>query len=71
MPAIRSSINHRTLPLPHVQGYSVLTDTNEDSVFTRLDLRLMDNREVVPYLSAEYPSRDDVRFLIVSFSLFD
>ena len=62
MPAIRSTINRRTLPVPHVQGYSVLTDTNEDSVFTRLDLPLSDPREVVPYLSVEYPSRDEVCF---------
>ena len=68
MPAIRSTINRRTLPVPHVQGYSVLTDTNKDSVFTRLDLPLLDTREVVPYLSAEYPSRDEVRFPLFSSS---
>ena len=68
MPAIRSTINRRILPVPRVQGYSVLTDTNEDSVFTRLDLPLADRREVVPYLSAEYPTRDEVRrFLSYSF----
>ena len=69
MPAIRSTINRCTLPVPHVQDYSVLTDTNEDSVFTCLDLPRMDTREVVPYLSAEYPSMDDVRFLLYSFLL--
>ena len=68
MPAIRSTINHHTLPVPRVQGYSVLTDTNEDFVFTRLNLP--DTREVVPYLSAEYPSRDEVCFLLFSFSSF-
>ena len=65
MPAIRSSINHRNLPVPRVQGYSVLTDNNEDSVFTRLDLPLADRREVIPYLSAEYPSRDEVCYLLL------
>ena len=66
MPAIRSTINRHSLPVPRVQGYSVLTDTDEDSVFTCLDLPLADPREVVPYLSAEYPSRDEV----CSFSFF-
>ena len=72
MPAIRSTINRRSLPVPRVQGYSVLTDTNEDSVFTRLDLPLSDPWEVVPYLSAEYPSRDEVCFpSILLFPLSD
>ena len=69
MPAICSTINCCTLPVPCVQGYSVLTDTNEDSVFTRLDLPRMDTQEVVPYLSAEYPSMDDVCFPLYSFLL--
>ena len=60
MPAQRSTINRRLLPVPRVQGYSVLADTNEDSVFTRLDLPRMDTQEVVPYLSAEYPTLDEV-----------
>ena len=71
MPAIRSTINRRTLPVPCVQGYSVLTDTNEDSVFTRLDLPLSDTREVVPYLSAEYPSRDEVCSFLFSSSFYN
>ena len=70
MPAIRSTINRRTLPVPRVQGYSVLTDTNEDSVFTRLDLPLADRREVVPYLSAEYPTRDEVRCFLFLFPCY-
>ena len=72
MPAIHSTINRRNLPVPRVQGYSVLTDTNEDSVFTRLDLPLADRWEVVPYLSAEYPTRDEVcLFPFLSPSLSD
>ena len=55
-------INRHSLPVSRVQGYSVLTDTNKDSVFTCLDLPRMDRREVVPYLSAEYPSMDEVCF---------
>ena len=41
-------------------GYSALFDINTDEVFTRLDLPIMDPREVVPYTTVDYPTRDNV-----------
>ena len=72
MLAIRSTINCRLLPVPCVQSYSVLTDTNKDSVFTRINLPCMDTQEVIPYLSAKYPLMDDICSLfVVLFPFFD
>ena len=61
MPAQRTStVSHRTHPVPCVMGYSALFDLNTDEVFTRLDLPIMDPREVVPYTTVDYPTRDNV-----------
>ena len=61
MPAQRTStVSSRTRPVPRVMGYSALFDLNTDEVFTRLDLPIMDPREVVPYTTVDYPSRDNV-----------
>ena len=61
MPAQRTStVSSRTRPVPRVMGYSALFDLNTDEVFTRLDLPIMDPREVIPYTTVDYPSRDNV-----------
>ena len=61
MPAQRTStVSSRTRPVPRVMGYSALFDLNTDEVFTRLDLPIMDPREVVPYTTVDYPTRDNV-----------
>jgi hypothetical protein len=77
MPPHRTTrIDRRVLPVPRVMGYSAILDTNEDEVFTRLDLPLMDPRDVVPYTTPEYPSLDNVSplhqlFFFFSYSLID
>ena len=60
MPPARSTIDRCTRPVPCMMGYSALFDTNMDEVFTRLNLPSMDFREVVPYTTVDYPSRDNV-----------
>ena len=61
MPPHRTStVSSRTRPVPRVMGYSALFDLNTDEVFTRLDLPIMDPREVVPYTTVDYPTRDNV-----------
>ena len=60
MPPHHSSLDHHTHPVPHVMGYSTLFDLNTDEVFTQLDLPSMDFRDVVPYTTVDYPSRDNV-----------
>ena len=61
MPPHRTStLDRRTRPVPRVMGYSALFDLNTDEVFTRLDLPLMDPRDIVPYTTVDYPSRDNV-----------
>ena len=62
-PQRTTTVSHRTRPVPRVMGYSALFDLNTDEVFTRLDLPLMDPREVVPYTTINYPSRDNVSLL--------
>ena len=64
MPPHRTpTVDRRTRPVPRVMGYSALFDINTDEVFTRLDLPIMDPREVVPYTTVDYPSRDNVSLL--------
>ena len=58
-----STVDHCTRPVPRVMGYSALFDLNTDEVFTRLDLPLMDPRDIVPYTTIDYPSRDNVSLL--------
>ena len=60
MPTQHQQRSRASLTVPRVLGYSTAFDINKDSVFTHLDLLLMDCREVVPYLHTEYPSRADV-----------
>ena len=61
MPAQRTStVSSRVRPVPRVMGYSALFDINTDEVFTRLDLPIMDPREVVLYTTVDYPTRDNV-----------
>ena len=45
-------------------GYSALFDLNTDEVFTHLDLPIMDHREVVPYTTIDYPTRDNVSLFV-------
>ena len=59
-PQRTSTVSSRTRPVPRVMGYSALFDLNTDEVFTRLDLPIMDPREVVPYTTVDYPTRDNV-----------
>ena len=59
-PQRTTTVSHRTCPVPRVMGYSALFDLNTDEVFTHLDLPLMDPREVVPYTTVDYPTRDNV-----------
>jgi hypothetical protein len=69
MPPHRTTpIDRRLLPVPRVMGYSAILDHNEDEVFTRLDLPLMDPRDVVPYTTPEYPSLDNVSLLSSAYS---
>ena len=44
-------------------------DDNVDNVFTRLDMALMDHRDVVPFTTAEYPSCAEVTVSILNISL--
>ena len=68
-PQRTSTVSSRTCPVPRVMGYSTLFDLNTDEVFTRLDLPIMDPREVIPYTTVDYPSRDNVS-LFTSLLLF-
>ena len=47
-------------PLPHTLGYTAYLDDNADNIFTWLDMAIMNHRDVVPFTTAEYPSRDKV-----------
>ena len=62
-PHCTSTVDCHTRPVPYVMGYSALFDINPDEVFTHLDLPLMDPRDVVPYTTVNYPSRDNVSLL--------
>ena len=71
MPPHRTStVSSRTRPVPCVMGYSALFDLNTDEVFTRLDLPIMDPREVVPYTTVDYPTRDNVSLFTSLFGCF-
>ena len=59
-PQRTSTVSSRTRPVPRVMGYSALFDLNTNKVFTRLNLPIMDPREVVPYTTVDYPTRDNV-----------
>ena len=61
MPASRTATRPASrAPVPCTLGYAAYLDDNVDSVFTRLDMAAMDHRDVVPFTTIEYPSRDNV-----------
>ena len=55
-------------PVPRTLGYAAYLDDNADNVFTRLDMALMDHRDVVPFTTAEYLSRAEVTVSILNIS---
>ena len=61
MPASRTATRPASrAPVPRTLGYAAYLDDNADSVFTRLDMAAMDHRDVVPFTTIDYPSRDNV-----------
>ena len=65
MPPHRTStVDHCTRPVPRVMGYSALFDLNTDEALTRLDLPLMDPRDVVPYTTVDHPLWDNVSLFV-------
>ena len=61
MPASRTATHpaHHA-PVPRTLGYTTYLDDNVDTMFTRLDMAAMDHRDVVPFTTLEYLSRDNV-----------
>ena len=69
MPASRTATRPASrAPVPRTLGYAAYLDDNVDNVFTRMDMALMDHRDVVPFTSAEYPSRAEVTVSILNIS---
>ena len=69
MPAARTATRSAArAPVPRTLGYAAYLDDNVDSVFTRLDMAIMDHRDVVPFTSAEYPTRAEVTVFILNIS---
>ena len=53
-------------PVPHVVGYNATLHIKDPEAYTRLDLPLADQCDVVPFGDNPYPTLDEVS---VSFSL--